>query len=577
MAGAQTTGRRRGIVWENVTSIEGNSTQVKCNYCDESISNRKLRIESHMGKCKRKREIQNDTLQPDDVTLQPDDENPSSSSSSAALAPAVDKRRRMDSFVTKTSNAKKDELDLQVARFYYANNISFNTSENEEWIKLCHMLRPGYKPPSRHEVGGPLLDKVFEDVNKESKEELKSASKITICQDGWSSVSHDPILAHSYHTGTATHLHSVVDCGANKKDAPYCFEKLKEAIAEIKEQTGKEVIGCVTDNENKMLNMRELLAEENPKILTWGCQAHYLNLLEHDLELLDITEEIQKVQKHFRNCHRSHGLLKEKGGKMPVISNDTRWNSKIASVESFIENHPIYTEIIDEMSDWPHAELSANFDAVSEIVSDNSFMRNASKLLKNLKKFSAALDKMQADSTTLADAIYVWIHLFGDEKLSDFQEEIGNRFTQAYEPFFFLAFYTDHRYVDEVIEGDDDHQRQAEKWLSEYNPDFLQSYVKYQLKDRDLYPEYMFSSKMQEMPARKWWSFIKQKAEKRNDQQEMKFAEFMVDLHSCPSSSASLERFFSTFGFVWSKTRNRLGHQKAFKLVKIYRHLRSST
>ena len=184
---------------------------------------------------------------------------------------------------------------------------------------------------------------------------------------------------------------------------------------------------------------------------------------------------------------------------------------------------------------------------------------------------------MQADSTTLADAIHVWIHLFGDEKLSDFQEEIGNRFMQAYEPFFFLAFYTDHRYADEEIEGDNDYQRQAEKWLSEYNPDFLQSYVKYQLKDRDLYPEYLFSSKMQEMPARKWWSFIKQKAEKRNDQQEMKFAEFMVDLHSCPSSSASLERFFSTFGFVWSKTRNRLGHQKAFKLVKIYRHLRSSS
>ena len=56
---------------------------------------------------------------------------------------------------------------------------------------------------------------------------------------------------------------------------------------------------------------------------------------------------------------------------------------------------------------------------------------------------------------------------------------------------------------------------------------------------------------------------------------QIKWTSFMVNLHSCPSSSASLERWFSTFGFVWSKTRNRLGQEKAMKLVKIYRALRS--
>ena len=38
-------------------------------------------------------------------------------------------------------------------------------------------------------------------------------------------------------------------------------------------------------------------------------------------------------------------------------------------------------------------------------------------------------------------------------------------------------------------------------------------------------------------------------------------------------SSAGIERIFSTFGFVHSKVRNRLGTEKAAKLVFVYRLL----
>jgi len=36
------------------------------------------------------------------------------------------------------------------------------------------------------------------------------------------------------------------------------------------------------------------------------------------------------------------------------------------------------------------------------------------------------------------------------------------------------------------------------------------------------------------------------------------FYDFFLNLLSCPASSASIKQFFSTFGFVWSKLRNRL-------------------
>ena len=52
------------------------------------------------------------------------------------------------------------------------------------------------------------------------------------------------------------------------------------------------------------------------------------------------------------------------------------------------------------------------------------------------------------------------------------------------------------------------------------------------------------------------------------------FTELMVKIHSCPASSASIERWFSTIGFVWSKERNRLGEERAMKLAQVYRSLR---
>jgi hypothetical protein len=38
------------------------------------------------------------------------------------------------------------------------------------------------------------------------------------------------------------------------------------------------------------------------------------------------------------------------------------------------------------------------------------------------------------------------------------------------------------------------------------------------------------------------------------------------------ASSASIERIFSTFGLVHSKLRNRLGTEKAAKLVFLFKH-----
>jgi len=55
-----------------------------------------------------------------------------------------------------------------------------------------------------------------------------------------------------------------------------------------------------------MVRMKELLKEEFPKILTYGCSAHHMNLLEKDVCNATIMKQIVEVQKYFRNIHQAH-------------------------------------------------------------------------------------------------------------------------------------------------------------------------------------------------------------------------------------------------------------------------------
>jgi len=80
--------------------------------------------------------------------------------------------------VTKTTKSKKEVFDDQIAKFIYATNSSFRIVEDEKFIRLIQLLRPGYSPPSRFDISGKLLDVVHKKCLKCNKEMLKDK---TVC------------------------------------------------------------------------------------------------------------------------------------------------------------------------------------------------------------------------------------------------------------------------------------------------------------------------------------------------------------------------------------------------------------
>lgn len=150
------------------------------------------------------------------------------SSSSLASSSFLPNTSSMDNFLVKTSASKKHKLDVLItAKYFYASNTAFRQVESHFFLKLMAGARHGYKPPNRKQLAGPLLDKVYANVEKELQASLSTVDgsltrPITILQDGWSSIRNDPLLAKSIHTGSKSYLLCAKDCGA-EKNAEFCF------------------------------------------------------------------------------------------------------------------------------------------------------------------------------------------------------------------------------------------------------------------------------------------------------------------------------------------------------------------
>lgn len=109
----------------------------------------------------------------------------------------------------------------------------------------------------------------------------------------------------------------------------------------------------------------------------------------------------------------------------------------------------------------------------------------------------------------------------------------------------------------------------AESYLIETNPEYYPLYLSFLAHDNPFPSSRFFPAAIESTPPVTWWRALRSSL--KNDG----FIDFAVQLLTSPASSASIERVFSTFDLIHTKARNRLGVERAAKLVFCYRHLKS--
>lgn len=258
--------------------------------------------------------------------------------------------------------------------------------EHREFIKLLELARPGYKPPNREQIGGRLLDKVYNSMITSTQERLKN---VPVCMaiDGWSNVHAEPIICASVtnikdNAACVTLIETIdtsgillynfyacfgniliddcnfdYDCifvvqtlSGYSHTAEHLLELAKQGIRSAKFKFGCEVRSFVTDNAANMAKMREELAISTEPgmsdILTYGCSAHICNLLAKDIDIPGVKEHVVQIIKFFRNHDFPRKKYKDAGGKTLQLPIDVRWNTVADCFESYVLNWHILLKVL---------------------------------------------------------------------------------------------------------------------------------------------------------------------------------------------------------------------------------------
>uniref|UniRef100_A0A8D9FE05 HAT C-terminal dimerisation domain-containing protein n=1 Tax=Cacopsylla melanoneura TaxID=428564 RepID=A0A8D9FE05_9HEMI len=103
------------------------------------------------------------------------------------------------------------------------------------------------------------------------------------------------------------------------------------------------------------------------------------------------------------------------------------------------------------------------------------------------------------------------------------------------------------------------------KYVQEYDPNAMADLLKYRAQTAPFHA-YLFTPESTIVKPVVWWMSQKRWLHEGTNQ-------LAEQLCTAVASSAGIERLFSTFGLVLSRVRNRLGTEKAAKLVTIFRGL----
>lgn len=587
-------GRPKDPIWAHFWCVkEGKKTMAKCKMCSHIMGGKTDRMKIHFSKCNKKPGVSTndiiETLESDtdkieenkhdstydtskisnNSTFERISENNESSTSKRSRESSDSSfksykqpkllQNDLQQFVVKTSSNVKHDLYLQVAKFFYSCNIPFNVAEQEEFLTLIEKLRPGYKPPSRKALSENLLNEVTILLENNMTSALEN-NECTLIADGWSNIRNESVIASCLHTNGKSYFLNAEECGSNKKTAEYCKSVTEKSIKIAEERYKTKVVAVVTDNENKMHKLRQLLLEERNDMIVYGCTAHWLNLLEQDIAPISITKHVVDIQKYFRNHHQQAAWLKELHDTVkPQLPSEVRWNSHIECISTFIKNRPAYLNICENHENDIDIKIQ-------RLVNDYNLFKQVKDLFQQLQPIAKTLNILQSDDATIADACSEWLKLLHCPELIQHKDLVKKRMDLALEPFHFLACMTDpmHKNQDLLSEAQ---KEMAREWLIDFLPNSLPLLLAYEAEGEP-FPRSFFKTK--DVKAKVWWKAV------LNKEINPEFIHLMMKLHSIPCSSSSIERIFSNFSHIHSKLRNRLGVQKAAKLVFCYRMLRGS-
>jgi hypothetical protein len=188
--------------------------------------------------------------------------------------------------------AESDLADQAIAKFFYANGLSFAAADPaagsyyRNMVDAIKSVRPSYVPPGRQKIAGSLLESVHTrmeaDIQKrDASGQLMERFGLTYTSDGWEDCNSTPLINSAYILANdgGVYLRSV-DTSGMTKSGEYTANLMLEDIYEI---GPTKVVCVVTDTCPTMRKAWKNVESEFPWISCCPCQTHCISLLLNDI------------------------------------------------------------------------------------------------------------------------------------------------------------------------------------------------------------------------------------------------------------------------------------------------------
>ncbi|XP_039309059.1 uncharacterized protein LOC120358549 [Solenopsis invicta] len=247
-------GRKKDSIRKHFYEItKGTKTILKCQVCENEVSNKACRLRKHFEKCTKKQDAKEDicdSTEGSSGSETEDSNNPAINISRKRRKPDVQvqiqqlKQQKLNQFLLKTTETDKQKLDLSLASYFYSSGVPFRHSENFYFKKMISDLRPGYTPPNRKKLAGELLNKIYNKTQEDAKNHLNGKS-VTLIQDGWSAIHNEPVIASCVSDGEKSFFLSSYETGSNQKTSKYCLDLAVKDIMEAENSYQEKPAGTV--------------------------------------------------------------------------------------------------------------------------------------------------------------------------------------------------------------------------------------------------------------------------------------------------------------------------------------------
>ena len=635
-------GRNLADCWSCFTDLAGlelavfmRSNSGICRWCNNTVSfgGKASRVQNHLRVCKPFAASQLSLPIEDRVTwfttvvkaetVQKNKRKKVQSSTQSSVKPHLYEER----ILTPTEQIKFENL---VGLHFILSGSAFQRADETNFKESYKMLCPTITTPSRKEIAGPILKRLYKHFQALAYTFLIGAI-ICLGSDGWTNINGLPVVNYiAINPDKSLYIHSVT---AKVEHSADWLANASIKVVDKLEANKITVSGQVTDNTSANKLMWTTLSKHYPDKFFYGCVAHALNLLIADLfgpsktlannpahvsgtgstesnrglekmyppgwpfeSLLTFIAECRDLVNFFKNSHYVKvdllNLQRETGTAGLQGEAATRWGSLEGMAESILRNDANIREIIiSDRNFVSNATTSINKttrQALVAFVSDTTFVPNLRKIIAICAPINALIVKYQSDKVPLSDVYrdlkfelhtaYASLEALTTQERQYVSMAISTRWDFISSPCHGIAYILDPKWLGLGLTQAEitSIEEQLFKWSptrfgSEDEADAYKSQVEGE------YTKYICAaraSRASQSNIYKRLSRPKQPLTPINywrvycDEYPL-LKTLALRIFSMPATSASCERNFSLMGFIHSKLRNRLGPATVHKCTFI--------